>query len=152
MFAPKNHDSSGKGFSKVPLMSGTQNYTSWGKKQSFSVEKIVQGAEHFVQILPVLAGVMRHWGWNTALEKPVAKLSFTSTKHHPLHLQTKPQVASIISIYWELGKRLALFWGAAESSAPQQQWASCSHPMPQLRFSSQPRQMPPRPKERSLTH
>lgn len=95
-----------------------------------------------MQILPMLAGVMRHCGQNTAPEKPVAKLSFTSTK---------PQVASITPIYGMLGQGLALFGGAAEGSAPQQQGGSHSQPMPRLWSSRQPGQMAPRPKERSLT-
>jgi len=99
----------------------------------------------------VLAGVRRHCSRNTAPEKPVAKLPFTSTKHHPLYLQTNPQVASIISIDRVLGKGLALFWGAAEGSSPQQQWVSCSHLKPQLWLSHQPRLMTPTLKERNLT-
>lgn len=138
MFAPKNHASRRRASQKGTTHVRIRNYTSRGKKQSFSVEKMVQVAEQFVHILPTLAGVTRHCGQNTAPEKPAAKLLLISTKHHPLYLQTKPQVVSIISIYRVLGKGLAFSGGAAEGSAPQQQWVSCSCPMPQLWFSRQP--------------
>lgn len=77
---------------------------------------------------------MSQCSWNTAPEKPVAKLLLAPTEHPPLYLQAKPQVASITSVYWVLGRGLALFWGAES-----RRQVSPSHPMPQLCSSLQPR-------------
>lgn len=139
MFALKYRDSSSKGSSQRCHSRQGKELQLLRQKAAIICRRDCAGCWAFCTHLPKSGGVRRHWGQNTAPEKPASKLTFASTKQHPLYLQTNP----LISTPCVLGEGLGLLWAAAGGSAPWQQWVSWSHSTAQLWFPPLPGQMPP---------